>query len=385
MSTDRVGIAVLGSTGSVGRQTLDVIDAHPDRYRVVSLAARAVSERFLDQVARYSPDIAAVSESSSASEFGAYTILTGTDGLVAASTHSSVDIVVVASSGHAAIVPTIQAVELGKVIALANKETLICAGELIMPLAAARGVPIRPVDSEHSAIWQALGGAPAEQIHRVILTASGGPFRTASSRELAHVSAADALAHPTWSMGSKITVDSATLMNKGLEIIEAHWLFGLPYNQIEVLVHPESIIHSLVEFVDGGLIAQLGIPDMRLPIQYALTYPERAPLLSQRLDLARIGALHFEQPDEKRFPALRLAREAGVAGRTYPIVLSAADDKAVDAFLAGDLRFNDIPAVVETVIEEHEPTEVTLDSIVEIDVWARAAAMSAIAERRSRR
>ena len=385
MSTDRVGIAVLGSTGSVGRQTLDVIDAHPDRYRVVSLAARAVSGRFLDQVARYSPDIAAVSESSSASEFGAYTILTGTDGLVAASTHSSVDIVVVASSGHAAIVPTIQAVELGKVIALANKETLICAGELIMPLAAARGVPIRPVDSEHSAIWQALGGAPAEQINRVILTASGGPFRTASSRELAHVSAADALAHPTWSMGSKITVDSATLMNKGLEIIEAHWLFGLPYNQIEVLVHPESIIHSLVEFVDGGLIAQLGIPDMRLPIQYALTYPERAPLLSQRLDLARIGALHFEQPDEKRFPALRLAREAGVAGRTYPIVLSAADDKAVDAFLAGDLRFNDIPAVVETVIEEHEPTEVTLDSIVEIDIWARAAAMSAIAERRSRR
>lgn len=380
-----VGIAILGSTGSVGQQALDVIDAHPDRFRVVSLAARAVSERFLDQVARYSPDIAAVSESNSPSEFGTHAVLTGADGLIEAATHPSVDIVVVASSGHAAIVPTIHAVEHGKIIALANKETLICAGEIIVPLAAARSVPIRPIDSEHSAIWQALSGAPIDQISRVILTASGGPFRTASPSVLAHVSAEDALAHPTWSMGAKITVDSATLMNKGLEVIEAHWLFALPYNQIEVLVHPESIVHSLVEFVDGGLIGQLGLPDMRLPIQYALTYPDRVPLSGQRLELAHIGALHFEAPDEKRFPALRLARDAGIAGRTYPTVLSAADDEAVGAFLAGNLRFSDIPAVVETVIEKHEPVEVTLGSILEADVWARATAASAISERRSRR
>jgi 1-deoxy-D-xylulose-5-phosphate reductoisomerase len=381
----RVGVAVLGSTGSIGRQTLSVIDEHLDRFRVVALAARVASERFLGQVARYGPEIAAVFEWTPVLRDDMGPVMLGGDGLIAASTHPSVDIVVVASSGHVAIVPTIHALELGKTIALANKETLVCAGEIITHLAAASGTQIRPVDSEHSAIWQAIDDSPIEQVNRIILTASGGPFRMAPATKLAQVTAAEALAHPTWSMGDKITVDSATLMNKGLEIIEAHWLFGLSYDQIDVLVHPESVVHSLVEFVDGGLIAQLGLPDMRVPIQYALTYPGRMKLSTQRLDLAEVGALHFERPDTERFPGLRLAREAGIAGRTYPTVLSAADDEAVTAFLGGDLRFVDIPAAVEVVLEKHQPTDVTVDSIWEADHWARLAAREAVRAMRSRR
>jgi 1-deoxy-D-xylulose-5-phosphate reductoisomerase len=381
----RVGVAILGSTGSIGRQTLKVIDEHADRFRVVALAARVASERFLGQVARYRPEITAVFESTPALKNDVGAVMLGGDGLIAASTHPSADIVVVASSGHAAIVPTIRALEFGKTIALANKETLVCAGEIIASLAAASGNFIRPIDSEHSAIWQALDGSPIEQIDRIILTASGGPFRTAPATELARMTAAEALAHPTWSMGKKITVDSATLMNKGLEVIEAHWLFGLPYEQIDVLVHPESVVHSLVEFVDGGQIAQLGLPDMRVPIQYALTYPERIKLSTPRLNLAEVSALHFERPDIGRFPALRLAREAGIAGRTYPTVLSAADDEAVRAFLAGDLRFVDIPTAVEIVLEKHQPRDLTLDSIWEADRWARIAAGEAVAAMRSRR
>jgi 1-deoxy-D-xylulose-5-phosphate reductoisomerase len=230
-----------------------------------------------------------------------------------------------------------------------------------------------------------LDGSPIEQVDRIILTASGGPFRTAPATKLAQVTAAEALAHPTWSMGDKITVDSATLMNKGLEIIEAHWLFGLPYEQIQVLVHPESVVHSLVEFVDGGQMAQLGLPDMRVPIQYALTYPDRMKLSTRRLDLAEISSLHFEHPDVERFPALRLAREAGIAGRTYPTVLSAADDEAVSSFLAADLRFVDIPAAVEMVLDKHQPADVTLDSIWEADRWARTAAREAVTAMRLRR
>ena len=381
----RVGVAVLGSTGSIGCQTLNVIDQHSDRFRVVALAARVASERFLGQVERYRPEIAAVFELTLGLGHGKGPVLPGVDGLIAAVTHPSADIVVVASSGHAAIVPTIRALELGKTIALANKETLVCAGEIIASLAAANGNFVRPIDSEHSAIWQALAGSPVSQVARIILTASGGPFRTAPSAKLAQVTAAEALAHPTWSMGDKITVDSATLMNKGLEVIEAHWLFGMLYEQIEVLIHPESVVHSLVEFVDGGQMAQLGLPDMRLPIQYALTYPERMQLSSHRLDLAELGALHFERPDTERFPALRLAREAGIAGRTYPTVLSAADDEAVRAFLAGGLRFVDIATTVEMVLEKHQPADVTLDSIWEADRWARFAAGEAVTAMRSRR
>jgi 1-deoxy-D-xylulose-5-phosphate reductoisomerase len=380
----RVGIAVLGSTGSIGLQTLSVIDEHLARFRVVALAARTASERFLDQVARYCPEVAAIFEWDPAFEETKAINALGIDGLIEVATHPSVDIVVVASSGNVAIVPTIRALELGKTVALANKETLVCAGEIIAPLVEVGGAWIRPIDSEHCAIWQALDGSPIEQVSRVILTASGGPFRNLPSSKLGEVTAADALMHPTWSMGDKITVDSATLMNKGLEIIEAHWLFGLPYEKVEVLVHPESVVHSLVEFVDGAQIAQLGLPDMRLPIQYALTYPERLKLSTHRLDLAEIGNLHFEQPDTQRFPALRLAREAGIRGRTYPTVLSAADDEAVKAFLAGGLRFTDIPAAVELVVEKHQPEDVTLESIWEADRWARVATAEALATLRSR-
>ena len=380
-----IGVAVLGSTGSIGRQTLSVIDEHSDRFRVVALAARAASERFLTQVARYRPEITAVFEWTPGLGPGIGPVMVGDDGLIAAATHPSVDIVVVASSGHVAIVPTIRALELGKTIALANKETLVCAGEIIASLTAASGTLIRPIDSEHCAIWQALDATPIEQVNRIILTASGGPFRTTSGSKLAQVTAAEALAHPTWSMGAKITVDSATLMNKGLEIIEAHWLFGLPYEQIEVLIHPESVVHSLVEFIDGGQMAQLGLPDMRVPIQYALTYPDRMRLSTHLLDLAEIGSLHFERPDTERFPALRLAREAGIARRTYPTVLSAADDEAVRAFLAGELSFIDIPTVVNIVLDRHQPSDVTLDSIREADRWARIAAGEAVTALQSRR
>jgi len=374
----RVGVAVLGSTGSIGRQALDVIDTHSDRFRVVALVARTASERFLGQVVRYRPEVAAVFERTSGLRKSTGSIALGNEGLIAASTHPSVEIVIVASSGHVAIAPTIQALELGKTVALANKETLVCAGEIIAPLVASSHTPIRPIDSEHSAVWQALDGSPIEEVSRIILTASGGPFRTTPAAELAQVTAAQALSHPTWSMGGKITVDSATLMNKGLEIIEAHWLFGLAYEQIDVLVHPESVVHSLVEFVDGAQLAQLGMPDMRVPIQYALSYPNRMNRSTARLDLAEAGVLHFERPDTERFPALRLAREVGIAGRTYPTVLSAADDEAVAAFLAGELRFIDIPTVVEIVVEKHQPANVTLESIWDADHWARAAAREAI-------
>jgi 1-deoxy-D-xylulose-5-phosphate reductoisomerase len=385
MDDERIGIAILGSTGSVGRQTLDVIESLSDRFRVVALAARTASQRFLEQVARFTPEVAAVSERATVEGPAALSIATGIAGLIEVSTHPLVDIVVVASSGHAGIAPTIRALELGKTIALANKETLVCAGEIIIPLAEAHGGSIRPVDSEHSAVWQALDNVPIDQVRRIILTASGGPFRTTPGDILSQVTAADALAHPTWSMGDKITVDSATLMNKGLEIIEAHWLFNLPYDQIDVLVHPESIIHSLVEFVDGGQMAQLGLPDMRLPIQYALTYPERVCQSGRRLELAEIGSLHFELPDNDRFPALDIARQAGIAKQTYPTVLSAADDEAVTAFLAGELRFPDITEVVASVIELHKPTEVSLESIRDADTWARSTAQSSISHVRSRR
>ena len=378
---DRVGLAILGSTGSVGRQALEVVDSLSDRFRVVALAARSFSPRLADQIARYCPEIVAVTEDTGPTQAIGTAVLVGPDSLNSVVTHPGVNIVVVATSGHAAITPTMQAIERGKIIALANKEALVCAGELLMPLAEAHKTSIRPIDSEHSAIWQALTCSPLDRVRRIVITASGGPFRKTPQQAFADITAQEALAHPTWSMGSKITIDSATMMNKGLEVIEAHWLFALPYDQIDVLVHPESIVHSLVEFVDGGLLAQLGLPDMKLPIQYALTYPDRLPMAGTRLDLAAIRALQFEHPDEARFPALRLAREAGIAGQTYPTVLSAADDEAVAAFLRGALRFVDIPLVVESALGMHQPLPVTLEAIEDADRWARSAAREIIAAR----
>lgn len=376
-----IGVAILGSTGSVGRQTLQVLDELGNRFRVIALAARISSEAFAAQVTRYQPELACVANLDSSTPLAAREVVTGPEGLIAAATHPDVAIVVVATSGHDAIMPTIQAIRRGKIIALANKETLVCAGELIMPLALQHGTSIRPVDSEHSAIWQALGSVPSSAVRRIIITASGGPFRTTPRHQLVTVSAAEALAHPTWSMGGKITIDSATLMNKGLEIIEARWLFGLPYEQIDVIVHPESVVHSLVEFVDGSQIAQLGPADMRLPIQHALTYPERIARPSCRLSLSEIGALHFEEPDVARFPSLRIAREAGMAGNTYPTVLSAADDVAVAAFLTDRLRFPDIPRLVQAVIDRHDPASpISLESILAADAWARVTAKELIAK-----
>ena len=377
-----IGVAVLGSTGSVGTQTLEVIAHAPERFRVVALAAGGKADLLAEQAATFAPQLIAVNDEARLEHpllKDDPRVVTGDDGLIAAATHPDADIVVVATSGHAAIMPTYRAIATGKTIALANKEAIVCAGELIVPFAAEREVQIRPVDSEHSALWQSLGRSTAAEVTRLILTASGGPFLRASRDELARVGVAQALAHPTWAMGGKITVDSATLMNKGLELIEARWLFGIPYQRIEVLVHPESIVHSLVEFADASQIAQLSLPDMRLPIQYALTFPEHAPSPCRRLSLADVGTLHFEPPDLDRFPALSLCRQAGAAGVTYPTVLSAADEVAVAAFVAGRLPFLGIVETVQSVVERHRPDgPVSFESIAAADAWAREAATEEI-------
>ncbi len=374
-------VAVLGSTGSVGRQTLDVLALMADQFQVVALAAGANERLLAMQARRFQPSLIALDAPFASEHDLPGEMMTGAAGLMAAATHPAADIVVVATSGHAAIDPTFAAIRAGKTVVLANKETIVCAGELLMPLARDQGVEIRPADSEHSAVWQCLGASPARPIARLIITASGGPFRRASRAALAMVTPEAALAHPTWSMGSKITIDSATMMNKGLEIIEAHWLFDIPYQQIDVLVHPESIVHSLVEFVDGSLLAQLGVPDMKLPIQYALTGPERWPNPWPRLSLAEVGALHFEPPDEDRFPALALARQAGEAGNTYPTVLSTADDVAVNAFLSGKMRFLEIPDVISRTLDRHRATSpLSRDSIAEADSWARRVSAEIVAQ-----
>jgi 1-deoxy-D-xylulose-5-phosphate reductoisomerase len=375
VTADPIGLAVLGSTGSIGTQTLDVVAHHPDRFRVVALAAGRNLDLLNEQAARFAPDLVVAGDGADPRLIAHRRVMTGHEGLVAAATHPEAELVVVATSGHAAIMPTYRAIEASKTIALANKETIVCAGELIVPFATERAVAIRPIDSEHCAIWQGLGRTPVAEVERLILTASGGPFRETPAAELVQVSAAEALHHPTWAMGGKVTIDSATLMNKGLEVIEAHWLFGVPYERIEVLIHPESIVHSLVEFIDGSQIAQLGFPDMRLPIQYALTHPARFPSLCRRLSLAEIGSLHFAAPDEARFPALRLARQAGRAGSTYPTVLSAADEVAVAAFLAGRLGFTGIADLVARVLEQHAPEGgLSFEAIAAADRWARAEA-----------
>jgi 1-deoxy-D-xylulose-5-phosphate reductoisomerase len=311
-----IGVAVLGSTGSVGTQALDVIASMPERFSVVALAASRVSPLLEAQSRRFRPEIVAVSNEPEGWA-GTGAIESGADALALAALHPAAEIVIVATSGHAAMGPTFRAVDAGKTIALANKETIVCAGEILMPLALTRGAPIRPVDSEHSAVWQCLAGTPPAAVARLVLTASGGPFRSLGADELARVTVDQTLAHPTWAMGGKITVDSASLMNKGLEVIEARWLFDVRFDRIEVVVHPESIVHSLVEFVDGSMLAQLGLPDMRLPIQYALTYPERLPSPCPRLSLVQTAALHFEAPDLARFrPSPSRVKPVEQGGRT---------------------------------------------------------------------
>jgi 1-deoxy-D-xylulose-5-phosphate reductoisomerase len=373
-------IALLGSTGSIGRQTLDVIERHPGAFEIVTIAAGRNLDLLREQVRRHHPRL--VVSAAAGTRFEGIEALPTPEGLAAAATHPYVDLVVFATSGHDAIPATMAAIQAGKEVALANKEAIVCAGDLIMPLAKAHGVTIRPIDSEHSAIWQALASGPATSVSRIILTASGGPFRTTSAQDLADVTYDQALKHPNWDMGAKITVDSATLANKGLEVIEAHHLFAMPIDRIDVVVHREQIIHSLVEYEDGNTIAQLSNPDMRLPIQYALTWPGRLPFPAKPLDLPVIAAMHFAAPDMERFPALRLARDAGTAGRTYPTVYSAADEVAVAAFAEGRIRFLDIPRVIEGTLSRHNPVPVTsLDDITAADLWARREAAEIACER----
>ncbi|MCC6793402.1 MAG: 1-deoxy-D-xylulose-5-phosphate reductoisomerase [Thermomicrobiales bacterium] len=379
-AVEPVGLAILGSTGSIGCQTLDVVNEHPDRFRVVALAAGANAGLLAQQAVQFRPELVVLDDGHDSGVEMPVPCLQGEAGLIEAATHPDVDIVVTATSGHTAIVPTARAIEAGKSIALANKETIVCAGGLITALAREHGVEIRPVDSEHSAIWQSLGRSTGSDIERLILTASGGPFRELSIEAMRNVTLAQAMAHPTWAMGGKITIDSATMMNKGLELIEAHWLFGVDYNRIDIVVHPESVVHSLIEFVDGSQVAQLGLPDMRLPIQYALTYPRHVNRSGERLSLSRAGALRFFEPDPIRFPALRLAREAGMAGDTYPTVLSAADEVAVKAFHGGRIRFVQIAEVVERCLLEHVPWPLTsFDAVAEADEWGRLAAERIVA------
>ena len=364
------GIAILGSTGSIGQSALAVVDAHPRALRVVGLAAGGNATRLAEQVERYRPSRAAL-----ATEHGP-------QGLIDVATHPDAEVVLFASSGTAALDAVLAAIDAGKTIALANKEILVMAGALVMAAAHARGVAVLPVDSEHNAIHQCLHGRRASEIARLILTASGGPFRARPAHELDTVTAADALNHPTWRMGPKITVDSATLMNKGLEVIEARWLFDVGADRIDVLVHPQSIVHSMVELIDGSVIAQLGVTDMRLPIQYAFSYPDRWSAPLPPLDLARAGRLEFEPADTDRFPCLALAFRALRGTEGLPIVLNAANEVAVAAFLEGRLSFTGIADVIRNTMDAfetgHPVTRVHgLAEVRAIDGWARVFAARA--------
>jgi 1-deoxy-D-xylulose-5-phosphate reductoisomerase len=373
-------IAILGSTGSIGRSALAVVDAHPDRLQVVGLAAGENDELLAEQIARYRPRITAMATGAAIDRLrraplGAVTIAgDGRDGLVAVASDPDADLVLCASSGTEALEAVLAAIELRKTIALANKEVLVMAGGIVTDAAARNGVAILPVDSEHNAIHQCLHGRRPEEVARLILTASGGPFRGRAVADLASVSPVDALKHPTWQMGRKITIDSATLMNKGLEVIEAHWLFGVAAGQIDVVIHPQSVVHSMVELTDGSIIAQLGLTDMRMPIQYAFSYPDRWASFLPSLDLTCAGRLDFEVPDTAAFPCLRLAYRA-LAERSLPIVLNAANEIAVALFLEGKLGFTAIAAVIERAMERHLPAEVrTLAAIRSVDREARGNA-----------
>ena len=372
-------IAILGSTGSIGQSALAVVDAHPDRLQVVGLAAGDNAERLAAQIAKYRPRVAAMATGAAIdrlrrSGLAADTAIAGSgrDGLVAVASHPDVDLVLCASSGTEALEAALAAIEHGRTIALANKEILVMAGGIVTEAAARKGVAILPVDSEHNAIHQCLHGRARREVRRLVLTASGGPFRGRTASELTAVSAEEALKHPTWQMGRKITIDSATLMNKGLEVIEAHWLFGVEGRQIDVVIHPQSVIHSMVELIDGSVIAQLGVTDMRLPIQYAFSYPERWEGPERRLDLAGAGRLEFEAPDTEAFPCLGLAYRALDEARGLPVVLNAANEVAVARFLDGRLGFTAIPEVIERTMAGHVPAEVaTLAAVRAVDRWAR--------------
>ena len=385
--SSRKRVVILGSTGSIGESALKVARDLRDRMEVVGLAAGRSAQALLQQAQEFKPRAVALYDTteidSIRGQLPAGTACHGgAEGLIELATLAEADMVLVSIVGTAGLAPALAAIRANKELAVASKEILVMAGEEVTREAAAHNVPILPVDSEHNAIFQCLVGEPSRHIRRLILTASGGPFRRTPAADLAKVTPAQALKHPTWNMGRKITIDSATLFNKGLEMIEARWLFGVPMEQVDVVVHPQSIVHSLVEFVDGSLLAQLSHSDMCFPIQYAVTYPDRLPNRLKPLDLAQLGSLHFEAPDPVRFPALRLAREAGMRGGTLPAVMNAANEIAVPAFLDGKILFPAIWETVEAVMRRHTNVEhPQLAQIIQADAWARATALEEVASR----
>jgi 1-deoxy-D-xylulose-5-phosphate reductoisomerase len=378
MPATPIRVAVLGSTGSIGRQTLDVIRHHPQRFRVVGLAGGNNTTLLEDQCREFKPAVVCCTDASQhmtiKAASGAKTKWASLEEMAA---HADADVVMVATSGAAGLGPTLAALRAGKAVALANKEVLVMAGHIVTREAERGHGELRPVDSEHSAIWQCLWGEDPATVERIVLTASGGAFRDRPVSDLASVTPREALRHPTWDMGRKVTIDSATLMNKGFEAIEARWLFGIPMDRLEVVMHRESIVHSLVEFADGSVKAQLGEPDMRLPIQIALSYPERLEASGiPRLNIARTKALHFEPPDLGRYPCLRLALESGAKGGTWPVVLAAADEVAVEQFALGAIGFTDIAKVVDAALSAHTGTvDPELEAVLEADAWARRFAL----------
>jgi 1-deoxy-D-xylulose-5-phosphate reductoisomerase len=378
------GIAVLGSTGSIGRTTLEVVSAFPDRFKIVALTAHRSADVLLEQARRHHPELAVLvdGELQPLGPLKGTRVATGWDAVLEAASHPDVEIVVNALVGAAGLEPTLQALAAGKRLALANKESLVVGGPLVMRALRENAGELIPVDSEHSAVFQCLAGASLESVRRLVLTASGGPFRDRDPLDLAGVTPDEALRHPTWNMGAKITVDSATLVNKALEVVEAHYLFGIAYEQVEVVIHPQSIVHSLVEFRDGSVLAQLGRPTMALPVLYALTYPERLPFDAPSLDLTEVGTLSFEPVPPGRFPAFELGREAALRGGTAPAVFNAASEEAVAAFLTEQLAFNEIPEVIRDVMGGHaveDPTD--LEVVRRADAWARVAARSGVQQR----
>jgi 1-deoxy-D-xylulose-5-phosphate reductoisomerase len=388
-------ITLLGSTGSIGTQTLDIVSEHPDKFRIVGLAAGRNVELFAAQIRQFRPEIAAISAADKLPELKEAIkdlnpqpiLLAGEQGVIEVARYGDSQTVVTGIVGCAGLLPTIAAIEAGKDIALANKETLIAGAPVVLPLVEKHQVKLLPADSEHSAIFQCLQGVPKDGLRKILLTASGGAFRDWPVEKLATVKVADALKHPNWSMGRKITVDSATLMNKGLEVIEAHYLFGVDYNNIEIVIHPQSIIHSLIELQDTSVLAQLGWPDMRLPLLYALSWPERIYTNWERLNLVKSGDLTFREPDHQKYPCMRLAYAAGRAGGSMPAVLNAANEQVVALFLDEKIQFLDIPKCIEFVCDRHQhdnQQNPTLDDILNADQWARQevfAAMEKVATR----
>lgn len=381
-------ITLLGSTGSIGTQTLDIVAEYPEQFSIVGLSAGSNINLLAQQIRAFNPSIVAISNPDQLPELKALItdinpqpiLLAGEEGIIEVARYGDSEAVVTGIVGCAGLLPTIAAIEAGKDIALANKETLIAGGPVVNPLIKKHGVKLLPADSEHSAIFQCLQGVPQAGLRRIILTASGGAFRDLPVEKLKEVTVADAITHPNWSMGKKITVDSATMMNKGLEVIEAHFLFGLDYNDIEIVIHPQSIIHSLIELQDTSVLAQLGWPDMRLPILYAMSWPERIYTNWQRLDLVKAGNLTFKEPDDQKYPCMSLAYAAGRAGGSMPAVLNAANEQAVALFLEEKIAFLDIPKVIELTCDRHQIDNrqyPTLEDIIESDRWARQEVISA--------